>query len=188
MHMENKSKPETVTIVIQHDIRAGAQVEYEQWLKRIIPIAAHTPGHHGVNVIKPSDGSNRYTVTIHFDTLAYAENWLESETRRELIEQVTPMLEQQEKIDTVTGLEFWFTPPGAQPQKRAKPYKQFLLTLSVIYPLTLTLPWIIAPLFDAIPVLHHQVISRFIIAFIVVGLMTYVIMPRYTRLAQKWLF
>lgn len=186
--MNNDPKPDMVTIVIQHDIRVGAQAEYEQWLKRILPIAAEAPGHRGVTVIKPPTGTNRYTVTIRFETLEHAEQWLASPLRRDLIEQASPLMDQKEKIDTITGLEFWFTPPAGQPQKRAKPWKQFLLTLSVIYPLTLILPWLLTPLFDAVPVLHEQLISKLIAAAIIVGLMTYFIMPRYTRLAQKWLF
>jgi antibiotic biosynthesis monooxygenase (ABM) superfamily enzyme len=186
--MDNTPQPDMVTIVIQHDIRAGAHGQYEQWLRHIVPLAAAAPGHRGVNVIKPAEGGDRYTVTLRFDTVDYAQQWLNSPIRRELIAQVQPMLSQDEKIDTVTGLEFWFTPASGQPQKRAKPYKQFLLTLSVIYPLTLILPWILAPVFDAAPVLHHQLISRLIVAAIIVGLMTYVIMPRYSKLAQKWLY
>ena len=186
--MNRDQKPDMVTIVIQHDIRAGTQPEYEQWLKRILPIAAEAPGHRGVTVIKPPAGTNRYTVTIRFETLEHAQQWLASPVRRDLIKEAAPLMEQQEKVDTITGLEFWFTPPAGQPQKRAKPWKQFLLTLSVIYPLTLVLPWIVGPVFEAVPLLQYQLIGRLITAAIIVGLMTYVIMPRYTRLAQKWLF
>ena len=184
--MKNDPKPDMVTVVIRHNIRDSAQSQYEQWLKRIVPIAARVPGHRGVNVISPSDGSGHYTITIRFDTLECAQEWLGSTARRELIEQVVPLLDQVEKIDTVTGLEFWFTPPGGR--KLAKSYKQFLLTLSVIYPLTLILPWIVGPLFDRVPLLRHQAINRLVVAVIIVGLMTYVVMPRYTRLVQKWLF
>lgn len=186
--MKNEQQPDMVTIVIQHDIRSGAQAQYEEWLRRIVPIAANAPGHRGVNVIAPPAGSNRYTVTIRFETLEHAEQWLASPVRRELIDAALPLLEQDEKVEAITGLEFWFTPPLGQPQKRAKPYKQFLLTLSVIYPLTLVLPWIVGPLYQAVPLLHYQVISRLMTAVIIVGLMTYVVMPRYTRLAQKWLY
>ncbi len=186
-NMNDMPQPDMVTIVIQHDIRTGAHARYEEWLKHIVPRGACAPGHRGVNVIRPSDGGNRYTITLRFDSLEYAEQWLASAARRELIDEVRPMLEQEEKIDTVTGMEFWFTPQG-QAQKRARPYKQFLLTLSVIYPLTLLLPWILTPLFDAAPVLQHHLLSRLIVAAIIVGLMTYVIMPRYSKLAQKWLY
>lgn len=184
--MQNTPTPNMVTVVIEHHVRSAAQPQYEQWLKRIIPVAGSFPGHRGVNVIKPPGGSGAYTITLRFDTLAYAQDWLGSDARRTLVEEATPLLEQAEKIDTVTGLEFWFTPPAGQ--KRAKPYKQFLLTLSVIYPLTIVIPWLLGPLFNVVPALQYQAVSRLLVAMVIVGLMTYVVMPRYTRLVQKWLY
>ena len=32
-------------------------------------------------------------------------------------------------------------------QKHATPYKQFLLTLSAIFPVTILVPWVLRPLF-----------------------------------------
>jgi hypothetical protein len=57
-----------------------------------------------------------------------------------------------DQAEIKTGLEFWFRPPGSD-QKRAKPYKQFLITLSVIFPLTMLIPWLLTPLFHAAPIL-----------------------------------
>lgn len=184
--MNDSPIPDMVTIVIRHQVRSGAQAAYEQWLKRIIPAAARFPGHRGVNVITPPDDSGGYTVTLRFDTLEQAQHWLASSVRRELTQELVALLERSEEIDTVTGMEFWFTPPSAP--KRAKPYKQFLLTLSVIYPLTLVLPWMLGPLVERVPALQHQVPGKLLVAAIIVGLMTYVVMPRYTRLVHKWLF
>lgn len=186
--MNDSPIPDMVTIVIRHQVRSGAQADYEQWLKRIIPAAASFPGHRGVNVITPSEGASAggYTVTLRFDTLQQAQHWLASPVRSELVREVLPLLERSEEIDTVTGMEFWFTPPSAT--KRARPYKQFLMTLSVIYPLTLVLPWMLAPLLERIPALQHQALGKLLVAALIVGLMTYVVMPRYTRLVHKWLF
>jgi antibiotic biosynthesis monooxygenase (ABM) superfamily enzyme len=179
-------RPDMVTAVIQHEVKPGAGPQYEQWLKRIIPFAARFPGHRGVNVMRPPAGANSYTVTIRFDTLEHAEDWFGSDVRRQLVEEVEPLLERAEEVDTVTGLEFWFMPPAGQ--KHPKPYKQFLLALSVIYPLTLIVPWALRPLLERVPVLQYRLIDHLIVAAIIVGLMTYVVMPRYTRLVAKWLY
>ena len=40
---------ETVTAVIQQTVRREAVAAYEQWLKKVVPIAARFPGHRGVN-------------------------------------------------------------------------------------------------------------------------------------------
>ncbi len=131
-------RPESVTAVIQHHVRAESVAAYEQWLKRIVPIAQRFPGHRGVHVMRPAQGASLYTVTIRFDSLAHAEDWFQSSARQALLGEVVPFLSRDEQRQTVTGLEFWFRPePGLKPAKR---YKQFLLTLSVIFPLTMAVP------------------------------------------------
>jgi hypothetical protein len=63
-----------------------------------------------------------------------------------------------------------------------------LITLSVIFPLTMLLPWLLAPLFRAAPVLEVSAVTHFLTATMIVALMTYAIMPRYTRLMAAWLY
>jgi uncharacterized protein len=180
-------RPDMVTLVIQHQIEPHAHAQYEQWLKKIIPLAARFPGHRGVNVIRPAAGSHGYTVTLRFDTQAHAQDWFSSDARRELVAEVEPLLSRAETLDTVTGLEFWFAPPAAA-QQRARPYKQFLTTLSVIYPLTLLVPWVVQPLIEVVPMLDQRFVKHLIVTAIVVGLITYVVMPRYVRLVAGWLY
>jgi hypothetical protein len=47
-------------------------------------------------------------------------------------------------VEIRTGLEFWLTPSDSE-QKHAKTYKQFLITWSAIFPLTIFVPWGLAP-------------------------------------------
>lgn len=70
----------------------------------------------------------------------------------------------------------------------AKRYKQFLITLSVIYPLTMLVPWAYQWLLGSIPGFANYWVAHLIAAATVVGLMAYLIMPRYTRLLAKWLY
>ena len=173
--------------VIRHTIVPGKEPEYEAWLREIVPIAATAEGHRGVNVIRPHVGSRTYTIVLHFDALEHLQRWLASDVRKRLILKVQHLLEEGDQVEIKTGLEFWFTPPASE-QKRAKPYKQFLVTLSAIFPLTVLVPWSLAPLFHAAPALALPGFGNFLTAAVIVGLMTYVIMPRYTRLIATWLY
>ena len=176
-----------VVSVIRHTVIPGKEPEYEAWLHQIVPIASKAEGHRGVNVIRPQTGSRTYTIVLHFDALPHLEKWLASDIRKRLILDVQHLLEDGDQVEIKTGLEFWFTPPDSE-QKRAKPYKQFLITLSAIFPLTILLPWLLRPLFHAAPILGMPGISNFVIAVGIVALMIYVIMPRYTRLMARWLY
>lgn len=180
-------RPDVVTSVIQHRVRGGAGAQYETWLTEITPAAQRFPGHQGVNIIRPSEGADLYTIVLHFDTLEHLQGWLASETRRRLMAQIEPLLVSGECVDIKTGLEFWFTPPTPA-QQHPPPYKQFLLTLSAIFPLTLLVPWALRPLFQVIPAFGLPVVSHVVVSAVIVGLMTYVIMPHYTRLVAGWLY
>jgi uncharacterized protein len=179
------SRPSEVVSVIRHEIRPGSEQAYEAWTRDIVPIAQTFPGHHGVAVIRPPAGTRLYTVVLHFDTIEHLRGWLESDTRQALLARVEPHLAHPGEVEIRPGLDFWLPAPG---QPRARPAKQFLLALSVIYPLTLVVPLLLQPVLGAIPALSHVAVRTFIVATIIVALMTYAIMPRYTRLVAGWLY
>ncbi|GAB4026108.1 antibiotic biosynthesis monooxygenase [Spirosoma gilvum] len=174
------------TIIVQRPYKKQVEA-YENWLNEIVPLAQSSPGHRGVNIIRPHGSSDEYTIVLHFSSETNLRNWLESDTRRRLIEQVRPLLNTDETIDIKTGLEFWFTPPKAS-NRVASPYKQFLITLSAIYPLSMLVAWLLAPVFSALPLLSTLFVRAFLTSAVIVGLMTFVIMPRYVRLVANWLF
>lgn len=177
---------DTVTAVIHQTVRRHAIEQFEAWVKKIVPVAARFPGHRGVSIIRPTQGGLKYTVAIHFDSIAHAQDWFLSSARRQLMEEVAPLLESKEEVETRQGLEFWFRPDvGQLPPKR---YKQFLVTLSVILPLTLAVPELIHRLFSNAPKLANYWSEHFLSAAVVVALMVYVIMPRYTRWLSRWLY
>ena len=175
-----------VTTIIHQRPKADAVERYEAWLKEIIPLAKRFAGHQGINVIRPHGGSDTYTVVLHFDTTDNLRNWLDSEIRRRLVDQIRPYLSNEEEIDTRAGLEFWFTPPPGG--RHAKPYKQFLVTLSVIFPLTIVIPWLLRPVFAWMPVLTTPGLQHLIVAALIVGTVTWLVMPYYTRLISRWLY
>jgi antibiotic biosynthesis monooxygenase (ABM) superfamily enzyme len=173
--------------VIRHSVMPGHEAAYEAWLREIVGVAGNAEGDRGVNITRPRTGSRTYTIVLHFDTLEHLELWLASEAWSRLMLEVQPLLQVGDAVEIKTGLEFWFTPAGSE-QKHAKPYKQFLVTLSVIFPLTMLVPWLLTPVFRAAPVFAMPGIIHLLVASIVVALMTYVIMPRYTRLMAAWLY
>ncbi|WP_040005725.1 antibiotic biosynthesis monooxygenase [Fibrisoma limi] len=173
------------TIILQRPYKDQVPA-YEEWLREIVPLAQQYEGHRGVNIIRPHGQTEEYTIVLHFSSEATLRAWLESDTRRQLVEKVRPLLNTEEKIDIKTGLEFWFTPPAAR--KAAPPVKQFLITVSAIYPLSMLVPWLLTPLFAAVSFLTMPVIKALLTSLIIVGLMTFVIMPRYVKLVAGWLF
>jgi antibiotic biosynthesis monooxygenase (ABM) superfamily enzyme len=112
---------------------------------------------------------------------------MNSQERKRLIEMAKPLLAKDDDFFVRSGLDFWFTPEGAKTKVPTR-WKQFLVTWSAIYPLVLGTPLIILTILHQLGMPKDRHIDALLVTGTVVFLMIYVIMPRYTRLIQRWLF
>jgi uncharacterized protein len=172
----------SVAFIITHTIKAGEEARYEAWLTEMLSAVSRAPGYLGREVFRPAQGMRTYTSIVRFDAYAHLHAWAESDTRQALVSRVSDLLTKGDVHEIMTGVDFWFTPEHAKPPK---PWKQFLLVLSAIYPLSLIVPSLFAPLFRVMPALTQLLIRGLCIAAVIVGLMTFVVMPRYTRLVKR---
>lgn len=178
---QNKS----VALIITHTVKPGAESRYEAWLTDILSAVSSCPGYLGREIFRPAQGTRTYTSIVRFDTNGHLNAWVASETRHSFVSQVSDLLEKGDVHEIRTGIDFWFTPEGVKPPQ---PWKQFLLTLSAVYPLSLIIPTLFRPLFSIAPLLGQPFISGLLIAATLTALLTFVIMPRYTRLVKTWLY
>jgi len=104
-----------------------------------------------------------------------------------LIDKLDALLVSGDNFYVSSGLDFWFTPAEA---KAALPvrWKQFLVTWSAIYPLALLAPFATTPVLEFLRIPPSGLIATLTVTGLVVFLMVYVVMPRYTRLLHRWLF
>jgi antibiotic biosynthesis monooxygenase (ABM) superfamily enzyme len=175
----------SVALIITHTIKTGEEKRYEAWLTEILGAVSNFPGYLGREIFRPTHGTRTYTSIVRFDTTNNLNAWVESETRNSFVRRVSDLLEKGDVHEIRTGIDFWFTPEGVKPPK---PWKQFLLTLSAVYPLSLIIPCLFSPLFRDAPLLGQPFIRGLLIAATLTGLLTFVIMPRYTRLVKNWLY
>ena len=188
MANSSASKDDGATVVITHRIRSDKHEEYERWLEEIAPLCKASPGNLDWHIVRPvSDVTDTYTVIIRFDTTAHLEDWMQSADRKRLINQAQPLFAGADDFFISSGLDFWFTPSGARAKLPVR-WKQYLLTWSAIYPLALAVPFAVAPALRLVGVPASLPITTLAVTAVVVFLMVYVVMPRYTRLVQRWLF
>ncbi len=174
------------TAVITHHVAPGKQDQYEEWLKEIGPISQSSIGNLDWQVIRPIAGlTSTYTVIIRFDTEQNLRQWMFSEDRKRLVNKARPFLTTDDHFHIRSGLDFLFTPEGT---KAAKPWKQFLVTWSVIYPLGLCVPILLLPVFRWLGFPQNHYLDQLCISGIMVWLVVYIIMPRYMKLIRKWMF
>jgi len=176
------------TVVITHRVRSDKHAEYESWLAEIAPLCKSSPGHLDWHIVPPGAGiTETYTVIIRFDTTEHLKNWMESEERERLIERVQPLFVGTDDFYISSGLDFWFTPAGAKAKVPVR-WKQYLVTWSAIYPLAVGVPHLVLPALRLVRAPSSLPLTTLAVTAVVVFLMVYVVMPRYTRLVQRWLF
>jgi len=188
MNANVSTYPEGATVVITHRVCHGKHADYEQWVEEIAPLAKVAPGYLDWHIIRPVTGlSETYTVIIRFDTDTHLKQWMHSPTRARLIANVRPLLVTGDDFFVSSGLDFWFTPTGAKAQVPVR-WKQCLITWSAIYPLVLGMSFITPDILKYFGIPDNRFLSTLIVTGIVVYLMVYTVMPRYTKLIQRWLF
>jgi antibiotic biosynthesis monooxygenase (ABM) superfamily enzyme len=182
------SPTDGATVVITHRVRSDKHPEYEHWLEDIAPLCKASAGHLDWHVVRPIPGvTQTYTVIIRFDTTEHLKHWMDSDERRRLIEKAAPLLAGSDDFYISSGLDFWFAPAGAKARIPVR-WKQYLITWSAIYPLALGVPFAVAPALHAVGAPASLPLTTLVVTAVVVYLMVYVVMPRYTRRVQRWLF
>ena len=178
-------KSQHVTAVITHRVRSGREVGYETWIKGISADARQFEGHLGVNILRPQPGaSSDYVIVLQFDSCPHLDDWLNSDVRKAWIERVRPLIQEQESVQVLTGLEGWFQLPKQSPAPAPKRYKQAILIWVAVMIVSLFVNPLLAPVLQYLPWLLRVAVS----VAITVILLSYVIMPRLTRWFKGWLF
>jgi antibiotic biosynthesis monooxygenase (ABM) superfamily enzyme len=172
-----------VTLVITHSPLPGKTREYEAWLEEIMPMAASFTGHLGVNVIRPREGETAYTILVRFADLDRLYAWIHSPDRQALVAKVSGLLDQGDRFEIRPGAAFWFTPQTKKGPTPAK-WKQYLLTLGVIFPSTNFVPWFWGTL---LPAGKGTLWGHLLNDASVVALVVFFWMPLVTRLLKNWL-
>jgi hypothetical protein len=177
--------PIPVTTVIARHARAGREDEYERWLEGIIAASSAFDGHQGITVLRPPPGGREYVLVMRWRDFESSRRWVDSDIRARWLARLEPLAEEA-RVEQQSGLETWFTlRPGERGGPPAPPrHKMALVTFLAIYPLILALTYSVVPLLAPLPV----PLRPLLVSAILVPLMTWVVMPRMTRLFWSWLF
>ena len=172
-----------VTISISRRVIPGMEAEYEAWVKGITAEAVKFPGHMGVNVIRPKPPSTEYVSIFRFDTYRHSCDWEDSAMRAKWLERLEGITEGEDAIEKGTGLEFWFSLPEL-PAAHPSPHKMALVLVVVVYILVLAITLLLGPYVSSWPMALRVLLA----VVLQVLLMTYIVMPRVTRLLKVWLY
>jgi antibiotic biosynthesis monooxygenase (ABM) superfamily enzyme len=179
-------RSEPVTVTVARRVAPGREAEFEDWYVGIIGSASRFPGFLGAGILRPKEASGGdagdWHVVYRFSDQASLERWEQSDERADWVRRADEFVEET-GVSRVSGLETWFAMPGRTAPAPPK-WKMFLVTLAAIVPLVLMMNVLVLPLLT-----HWWLIARTLVfSGTLTVLMTWVVMPRMTRLFRRFLY
>jgi len=175
-----------VTSIISVVVKPEYLVEYEEWLEKINARVSKSTGFFSVDVIKPKNHTQpEYVIILKFNSYKNLKEWTDSIEYKKLINEAKIFQIHIDKDQQTQGMEMWFSRSDNQRYyPKPKYYKQVLMGLMVVYPLSTAIRMVMSPYIEDLP----EAVGTFIIIFIMSSLMTWPVMPYLTRLLNGWLY
>lgn len=199
MSLSHDQEDGPITVIVTRAAKKDRIKEFEDWMDGIVHESLKFEGHLGVDIIRPVEQSKpEYIIIFRFNSLNNLLKWERSQVRKEWLEKSKDVVEGEDKVQKLTGLEFWFTPRSAhrseteannneargQPVNLPSRYKMAIVTAGIVFVLLNTLIPQIEQLTAPLPLLLSSLLG----VIVMVLLMTYLIMPSITRLLKPWLY
>ena len=173
-----------VTVVVRRRVKPGGEAAFESAMQEFIRFALGSPGNRGIHVVRPAAGSREYTVVDRFADPAAREAFKNAPAYGEWMRRLRELSESDPYIEEQGGLAGWFTPPSAPRASPPAQIKMTLVTFLGVLPLTSALPPFFAWLLPA----WHPLAQNLLVTALIVALLTWPVMPLFTRLFRPWLF
>jgi antibiotic biosynthesis monooxygenase (ABM) superfamily enzyme len=176
---------EPVTVSIARRVRPGKEQAYESWVRQIIAAVSHYPGHLGVAVLRPVPGGQTdYVLVDRFDSLQHQQDWEQSAERAGFLQHLADLTEGEERIQKVSGLEFWFSLPEVPAEAVPHRHKMTLVITLAVFLLGMTLNGLFGDVLQQLPLAARVAV----LSIVQVVVLSYLLMPRLTALLKHWLY
>jgi antibiotic biosynthesis monooxygenase (ABM) superfamily enzyme len=166
-------------IVLERRVRPGMEAAFESWVRELIQSAAGTGALQGSSVLRSGE---KYFLLLRFASRGDLERWHRSAEAAELLHRGEALATAADRPLVRSGLETWFTVPGLPEAPLPPPrWKMALVTWLALLPQVLLLGRIV-------PASWPVPLAAAVSTAIPVVMLTWVVMPRLTRLLQAWLY
>ena len=174
---------EPITVLILRTVRAGHEVAFEEAVRVWIRTALTFPGYLGVHMLRPPSGGREYGAVIKFASQVAWKEFFASTGYQAFLADIRVHLEGEPRVETVMGLESWFTPAGLPVTLVPPRWKMAIVTWVGVNLTALALSYLMPLVSAGWPWVLGFVAFN---AGVVAGL-TWAVMPVLTRLFRPWL-
>jgi antibiotic biosynthesis monooxygenase (ABM) superfamily enzyme len=102
-----------VTVLYSRRVKPGREADFQAWAHGIVAASREFPGHLSASVLDDPSG-REYHVLFSFADRRTLRAWLDSDERRRWLDRVGELIEADQGLQQLTGLETWFKLPGAK--------------------------------------------------------------------------
>ncbi len=167
-------------------VRPGHEAAFEKALKDFFEQTRDVPGQLGIHVVRPvpGSGSRDYGILRTFADQQAHDDFFNSPEFAEWQVLVAPMMEGAAAREVRTGLETWFTLPGAQAMVPPPRWKMGLASMLAGFLTAGFLGLTLGPYLSTLHLAARTVIMSGLMSVI----MTWVLMPVLARVLKGWLY
>lgn len=176
------------SLVIEYEISEEKESQFRQWQLELRSAVRQFKGYLHTDIFPPVKGiQNKWYIVVHFDTSTNLTQWLDSDTRHDLIKLGKTNFGSYQYKKLGTGLEGWFVNNINSGGTYASPagWKQNFAVLFGLYPIVM----IETLLFSQLRFMESWSFApkMFVNNLVSCSLLTWVVMPLVTRLLNFWL-
>lgn len=183
--MNKIDQESTITVVVSRRVKVGKEEEFEVLSLKLTQFATAFKGYLGSVSLKPSSLDDpEYRIIYKFDNQENLDVWLGSKERVSLLKQIEDLLQEESKMSTSLGIVSWLSLPGKPKVHAPKKYKITLVSWLALYPTVTIIFLLLGDVLAQLPLLART----FVVTAIVMPVMSYILMPRVTKLFSFWLF
>src|SRR5882672_4714218 len=172
------NQPEPITVSITRTAKPGREADFERALHDFVQRSFALPGQLGVHIMRPAPGSDsrEYGIIRKFTN---RDALMEFRTSPEYLawnQIALDLTEGAGRTEELTGLESWFTLPGA-PLRALPKWKMAMATFLGVFPVATILNLTLGPALRS----WNFLLSNAVFNACVVALLTWIVMPVITR-------
>jgi len=174
-----------ITVCITRRVKLGYEEAFERALHEFVQRSLVLPGQMGVHIMRPApgSGSREYGIVRKFSSRDALAAFRTSPEYLEWNHTALDLTEGDVRVEELTGLESWFTLPGAALRPLPK-WKMATVTLLGVFPTSLLLGETVGRWMVGWPLLPRALVF----AALMVALLTWVVMPLLTRALHNWYY
>ncbi len=176
------SPHDMVTEIITVSVKPGMEEAYRDWVDRVRQVEAKFPGYQGLQLQPPIPGlQDDWVSLLRFDTSEHLNAWLQSDARRDALQEVEPFIDKREQ-QVATSFSGWFT-FGDAPGQAPPSWKQSMIVLLTLYPIVMLEQMFLNPLLHSLGMAE----AIFIGNLLSVAATGFVLIPLALRGFEWWL-